>query len=104
MFFILSKTLAFFTFPSNVLILLLAEGAVLLFTRFWRVGRILLVLGLAAVFVFGFLPIGKLLFSALENRFPAWSAARGAPTGFIVLGGAIDPDTSAVHGNVALTD
>jgi uncharacterized SAM-binding protein YcdF (DUF218 family) len=104
MFFILSKTLAFFTFPSNVLILLLLAGAVLLFTRFWRAGRTLLVLALAAVLVFGFLPTGKLLFSVLENRFPAWSAARGAPAGFIVLGGSIDPDTSAVHGNVALTD
>jgi uncharacterized SAM-binding protein YcdF (DUF218 family) len=104
MFFILSKTLAFFTFPSNSLILLLVVGAALLFTRFWRVGRILLVLGLAAVFVFGFLPTGRLLFSVLENRFPAWNAAQGAPTGFIVLGGAIDPGTSAVHGSVALTD
>ena len=104
MFFILSKTLAFFTLPSNILIILLVAGAALLFTRFARVGRGLIVVVLAAIFVFGFLPTGKSLFSLLETRFPAWSAAQGAPTGFIVLGGAIDPSTSAVHGSVALTD
>jgi uncharacterized SAM-binding protein YcdF (DUF218 family) len=104
MFFILSKMLAFFTFPSNVLITLLVVATALLFTRFARTGRVLLIAGLTAIFVFGFLPTGKLLFSVLENRFPAWSAAQGAPTGFIVLGGAIDPGTSAAHGTVALTD
>jgi uncharacterized SAM-binding protein YcdF (DUF218 family) len=104
MFFILSKTLAFLTLPSNLLIMLATAGTLLLFTRFARVGRTCLVVSMLGFVVFGLSPIGKVLFWALENRFPAWNATYGAPTGFIILGGSIDPAVSAVHGEVALTD
>lgn len=42
-------------------------------------------------------PVGNLLLYPLEARFPQWDASRGAPDGIIVLGGPIDPDTSAAH-------
>ena len=34
----------------------------------------------------------------LEQRFPPWDAARGAPDGIIVLGASIDADLSVAHG------
>ena len=46
----------------------------------------------------GFSPLGSWLLLPLEVRFPAWDAARGAPDGIVVLGGAIDADVSAAHG------
>ncbi|MGA8228926.1 MAG: YdcF family protein [Xanthobacteraceae bacterium] len=104
MFFILSKTLVFLTAPSNLLITLAIVGTVLLFTRFVRLGRCLLVVGMLGIVVLGLSPLGKILLSVLENRFPTWSATQGAPTGFIILGGSVDPGTSAAHGEVELTD
>jgi uncharacterized SAM-binding protein YcdF (DUF218 family) len=86
MFFILSKTLVFLTAPSNLLITLVIVGTVLLFTRFVRLGRCLLVVGMLGIVVLGLSPLGKILLSVLENRFPAWSATQGAPTGFHYLG------------------
>jgi uncharacterized SAM-binding protein YcdF (DUF218 family) len=103
MFFILSKILGFFT-PSNLLLILAVAGTVLLFTRFARLGRALLVIAMLGIVVLGISPIGRVLFYALESRFPPWVATTEAPTGFIVLGGSIDPDISAAHGEVALND
>src|SRR5262249_43802220 len=40
--------------------------------------------------ILGLSPVGNLLIIPLENRFPPWEAARGAPDGIIVLGGVID--------------
>src|SRR5215469_11110570 len=76
MFFVLSKTIGFFVLPSNFVLLLLI----------------------------GVFPLGSALVYALENRFPPWDPSRGAPDGIIVLGGAIDPDLSVVHGQTALND
>jgi uncharacterized SAM-binding protein YcdF (DUF218 family) len=39
-----------------------------------------------------------LLLYPLEQRFPPWDAAGGAPDGIVVLGGPIDADLSEVHG------
>ena len=104
MYFILSKTLVFLTAPSNILISLAIVGTLLLFTRFARLGRCLLVVGMLGIVVCGLSPLGRVLLAVLENRFPAWSATRGAPTGFIILGGSVDPGASAAHGEVELTD
>jgi uncharacterized SAM-binding protein YcdF (DUF218 family) len=85
MYFILSKTLVFLTAPSNIIITLAIVGTVLLFTRFVRLGRRLLVVGMLGIVVFGLSPLGKVLLAVLEKRFPAWSATQGAPAGFIIL-------------------
>ena len=52
----------------------------------------------------GLSPIGNALIIPLEERFPPWDAARGAPDGIIVLGGAISPDVSAARDEVALNE
>ena len=98
MFFFLSKTLGIMMLPVNFLIGAGVIGAILLFTRWTRLGRRLLVISVILLAIAGFSPLGKLLFYPLEQRFPPWDAARGAPDGIVVLGGAIDPDLSAARG------
>jgi len=104
MFFLLSKILGFFALPSNVVAALAALGVVLLFTRFWRAGRRLATLGVVLLLLAGLSPLGNALIYPLEERFPPWNAARGAPAGIVVLGGAIGPDISAARGTPDLNE
>src|SRR4029079_1309697 len=90
-FFILSKTLGILTVPSHVITLLAVAGVALLWTRFARLGRRLLITSFALVVVLGVLPVGKALMLVLEQRFPPWVASGNPPHGIIVLGGAIEP-------------
>jgi uncharacterized SAM-binding protein YcdF (DUF218 family) len=104
MFFILSKTAGFFALPSNALIVLALAGLVLLATRWRRLGLWLAFVAIMLLAVAGYSPVGNILMSALEERFPQWDAARGAPYGIVVLGGAIAPDVSAARGTAELTE
>jgi uncharacterized SAM-binding protein YcdF (DUF218 family) len=104
MFFIASKTLGFFALPSNVLITLGLIGVVLLPTRFARAGQRLMAAALVLLALAGFSPLGNILLLPLEQRFPAWNGAGGAPAGIIVLGGAINPAVSDARGTVALNE
>lgn len=104
MFFILSKVLAFFTLPSNVVIAAIIFATLMLFTRFARAGRRVLVLGCVAMVVLGISPVGRVLMNTLEDRFPAWDASRGAPAGFIILGGSVSPEISIARKTTSLPD
>jgi uncharacterized SAM-binding protein YcdF (DUF218 family) len=101
LFFILSKTLGIMALPTNFLIGVGLLGALLLATRFASLGRKLLIASVALLAICGFSPLGNWLLYPLEQRFPPWDAARGAPDGIVVLGGSIDADRSAAH-NVAV--
>src|SRR5262249_21705341 len=90
MFFFLSKLLGFFATPSNLVILIGFVGFLLLPTRFARAGRWFGCVSLIILAILGLSPIGNALIIPLEDRFPPWDAARGAPDGIIVLGGTID--------------
>jgi uncharacterized SAM-binding protein YcdF (DUF218 family) len=93
MFFILSKVLGFFVLPSNVMLAAGLIGLLLICTkRVARAGRRLVTASMLLFLACGLLPAGKLLMTPLEERFPPWDEARGAPDGIIVLGGAIDPE------------
>lgn len=98
LFFVLSKTLGIMLLPTNFLLALGLLGAVLLLTRFAPIGRRLLVAAVLLLAICAWLPVGKLMLYPLEARFPAWDAAKGAPDGIVVLGGAIDGDLSAARG------
>jgi uncharacterized SAM-binding protein YcdF (DUF218 family) len=104
MFFLLSKTLAYIAVPSNLLVMIGLAGIALLFTRFVRAGRRLLVASVILIAAVGVLPVGNALFLPLEERFPPWNPARGTPTGIIVIGGAINSDRSAARGRVSLNE
>jgi uncharacterized SAM-binding protein YcdF (DUF218 family) len=101
LFFVLSKTIGIMALPTNFLIGLGGLGALLLATRFASLGRKLLIAAIALLAICGFSPLGNWLLYPLEQRFPPWDAARGAPDGIVVLGGSIDADRSAAH-NVAV--
>jgi len=90
MFFVLSKLLGVFAFPSNVTILIGILGLLLLPTRLARMGRWLAFVSLIMLAILGFSPVGNVLMIPLEHRFPPWDAAGGAPDGIIILGGVID--------------
>ncbi len=103
MFFFISKVLAYFTLPSNLILLLVLLGMLLLFTRFTRMGRRVLVVGCVLMVVVGVLPLGRLLMNILEERFPAWDMTRGAPAGFIVLGGSVSPEISVLRKTTSIS-
>ena len=98
MFFVLSKTLGVMLLPTNFMIGIGFAGAMLQASRWARLGRRLMVGSALALAICGFSPLGNWLLYPLEQRFPPWDAARGAPDGIVVLGGAIDADLSASHG------
>ena len=98
MFFVLSKTLGVMVLPQNFLIGLTVLGSLLLLTRFFRLGRALVLLSALMLAVCGFGPVGNLLLYPLESRFPAWTPSQGPPDGIVVLGASIDLNMSAAHG------
>jgi uncharacterized SAM-binding protein YcdF (DUF218 family) len=104
MFFVLAKIFGFFALPSNILISLGLVGVLLMATRFARAGRRVAVTALILLAIIGLSPFGNAIVLPLEQRFPPWDAARGAPIGIICLGGAVDTVVSPVRGEVALNE
>ncbi|HVZ54333.1 MAG TPA: YdcF family protein [Pseudolabrys sp.] len=104
MFFVLSKTAGFLTLPANLFIVLALVGILLMATRFRRTGLWLTGTGVILLAVAGFSPLGFVLENGLENRFPRWDEARGAPDGIVVLGGVISPVVSRSRGEISLND
>ncbi len=104
MFFVLSKVLGFFALPSNLIVVVGLLGLALMATRLRRTGQALATASLVLLAVVGLSPLGNVLMLPLEERFPAWDPAEGAPDGIIVLGGSIDPEVSQAHGTPALNE
>lgn len=104
MFFYLSKIVWFFFQPSSVLVVGGFVGALLAFTRWWRLGRALALLAFAGLLIAGLSPLGQAIILPLEDRFAPPAAGAPAPDGIIVLGGALDTVVSPARGVVALTE
>jgi uncharacterized SAM-binding protein YcdF (DUF218 family) len=102
LFFVLSKTLGIMLLPTNFLLGAGLIGASLLATRLASLGRRLMMLSVALLAICGFSPVGNLVLYPLEQRFPPWDGARGAPDGIVVLGASIDADISAAHGTAVV--
>ena len=105
MFFVVSKIAGLILFhPLNFLLFLGLFGLLLSLTRFARAGRV--VAGLAAVLllVAAFSPLSALVLRPLEDRFPQPAADMPAPTGIVVLGGALDEDLGLARGQPTLTE
>jgi uncharacterized SAM-binding protein YcdF (DUF218 family) len=98
LFFVLSKTLGFMLLPSNFLIGLGTIGAILLAARRRRLGSRLMATAAILLAVCAFSPLGYVLLHPLEQRFPPWDSARGAPDGIVILGASVEADLSAAHG------
>jgi uncharacterized SAM-binding protein YcdF (DUF218 family) len=100
-FFYVSKIVWFFAGPTNFLIVLGVVGAVLLFTRWKRLGRAAALASAVGLLLIGFSPFGKLIARSLEDRFPQQSAEARPVHGIIVLGGAIGYSRGQVAYNEA---
>ncbi len=104
MFFELSKTAgAFLTNPGNLFFLVLALGAVLLWTPARRLGRELVGLAVVAGLFAATVPAGRSALLALENRFPAAGELPARVDGIIALGGMVDPFVSPARGQLTLS-
>ena len=101
MFFALSKIAGFFAVPSNLIAIAGLAGACLLLMRRSRAGLTLLVISTLMFAIVGLSPLGNVLLLGLSERFPPWQST-GDPDGIIVLGGAIDSETSAARKTVEL--
>lgn len=97
-FFVLSKVLGWFAYPSNAIGFIGLVGLLLMPTRWAKAGRRLVAVAFILLAVCGFTPLGRWLMLPLEERFPPWQPQAGPPAGIIVLGGAIDGRLSAARG------
>lgn len=104
--FILSKVLWGLVQPGNALVLLLALGAVLLFSRREsrrRVGRRIVALAAFCFLILTTLPVGTWVIRPLEERFPK-PVLPNRVDGIIVLGGALNPPLAAERNEPSLND
>src|ERR1700710_2601802 len=100
----LSKTIGIMMLPANFLIGIGLLGVILLATRWFPLGRKLVVASVLLLAICAFSPLGNWVLYPLDSRFPPWDPARGAPDGIVVLGGGIAPERSAGHGFAVFTD
>ncbi|HYH37824.1 MAG TPA: YdcF family protein [Azospirillum sp.] len=104
--FILSKVLWGLVQPGNALVLLLAFGTALLFSRREsrrRTGRRIVAAAALGFLVLTTLPVGTWAIRPLEERFSKPVLPKHAD-GIIVLGGALNPPVAAERGEPSLND
>lgn len=104
--FVLSKVLWVYTAPGNLLVLILALGACLLYAArggFWaRCGRALVVCAAAAFLLIAVLPVGEWAARPLESRFK--TALPERVDGIILIGGSERPRISEERGQSVAMD
>lgn len=104
MFYTLSKPLWFLATPSNALVFLALAGLCLIAVGRARLGRPLAFAALLLLIGFGVGPLGTIAILPLEQRFPAVDDDAAAPTGIIVLGGAVEERVSVMRGGLQLNE
>jgi uncharacterized SAM-binding protein YcdF (DUF218 family) len=102
--FVVGKLVWLVLSPGNLLVLILAAGALSLLATRGRRGLSLVVVAAAGFVAFFALPVGDWLLAPLEARFPVPASMSGRVDGIIVLGGAVDETVSAARGRVELND
>jgi uncharacterized SAM-binding protein YcdF (DUF218 family) len=101
---ILSKAVSFFLIPSNVIASLAVLGLVLLIIRL-RSGAVAAGVAVGALVLAALSPLGNLLLTPLEQRFPELpSDDRGRVDGIIVLGGSYDTVTHSYVSTIYLRE
>lgn len=100
--FILSKIFWFLAQPGNLFFIVFILAIGLLWTRWRRFGRRLLVALLAFGIVVAVLPLGQWLILPLENRFPQLKPLPKRVDGIVVLGGAVNQFVSRARGQPAV--
>lgn len=100
MFFYVSKILGFFIQPSNFIAVLCVIGLVLVLFNRHRIGTWLVSFGILLLLVLGYSPLSNVLLLSLTERFPQWQDDGRAPDGIVVLGGAIDSDSTTARNSL----
>jgi uncharacterized SAM-binding protein YcdF (DUF218 family) len=101
MFFWASKTFWVLAQPSNLLLMLVAAGALALLLGRRRLASWLLYPSILGFLIIGLLPVGEWLILPLENRFPALAQLPDEVDGIVVLGGAVHLDVARSRDMVA---
>jgi uncharacterized SAM-binding protein YcdF (DUF218 family) len=102
MFFYLSKILWFVADPGNLFLMVLAIGAILLWTRKARFGRGLIAVALLFALVIAVFPVGVTMLAMLEERFAKPDPMPERVAGIIVLGGALNQFIAKMRGDTAV--
>lgn len=105
MFFYASKIVWFLLQPSGFLLASAVFACALVWTRWWRIGRRLLLAVVVGLTVASLSPLGNVMVLPLEDRFPRPEIALGERIeGIIVLGGALSPGVSGARRVTALNE
>jgi uncharacterized SAM-binding protein YcdF (DUF218 family) len=100
--FVLSKLLWPIAAPANFLLLVLIVSTALLFTRWRRFARTVIVVVVCVLVALAVLPVGQWLLAPLEDRFARPEPLPAQVDGIIVLGGAIGTELMDTRGEVSL--
>jgi uncharacterized SAM-binding protein YcdF (DUF218 family) len=95
--------MAFFIVPSNLLVLGAAFGFILLALH-RRAGAVVAACSLAAIVAAGFSPLGNMLLTPLEQRFPDGQYPSGDIEGIVVLGGSYDTVSHSYFSTIVLEE
>lgn len=90
--------------PDRLLLIGLGTGTVLLFSKYKKIGRRVLLWTCTAFFLVACLPIEDWVLSPLENRFPAQLIVPDTIDGIIVLSGAENQDRTIWRNQAILSD
>ena len=104
MLYYVAKIFWFCVQPSGLLLILLLAGAALLWTRYQKAGRRLVLAGAALLLVGGLLPLSTWLILPLEDRFARADLSGRDIDGMVVLGGVEDARVAAGRGTHALNE
>lgn len=102
MFFWLSKVLWFAASPNNLLLIALIIGALLLWTRWHRLGRRLIAIVALTIGAIAILPVGDAMLSHLEDRFPVVAEPPAPVHGIVVLGGVVNQALTRSRGQMVI--
>jgi uncharacterized SAM-binding protein YcdF (DUF218 family) len=101
MYFVLSKILGFFAVPTNIISCLALLGLGLMILR-RPAGKAISILALGAFLIAGLSPLGNMLLTPLEQRFPGMKYPEGQISGIIILGGSYDTQIRSYLSTVVL--
>jgi uncharacterized SAM-binding protein YcdF (DUF218 family) len=101
LFFVASKIFWIFLSPVAILLIAALLGVLWSKGRFARTGRTIALAAIVVLIVAAITPLGLILMSPLEDRFPEPPTDLPPPSGIIVLGGAINGPVSKARGQAA---
>jgi|SRR5579871_764767 len=101
MYYLMSKTIGFFALPTNAIACLAVVGLLLLIFR-RPLGKTISIIALSALIIAGLSPLGNLLLTPLEQRFPGLQYPQQDISGIIVLGGSYDTQIQSYVSTITL--